>query len=196
VAKIPLCFCIDSSASTYEFKGFIERYLSFFFHVLKSDEELADLCEICIITYGNSVKVFIPFASVYKIPKLRLEFGGPSPVSKALELAFETIDAKLHQYDQEKELYAEPLLFILTDGESTDEVSSFNRQLFNLNLKQKTLILPILFRSNQMVNKNLQQVTKFKARILSEDELLKIFKIIKQIQLQLLNSESNEKLMS
>lgn len=196
MAKIPLCFCIDSSASTYEFKAVIENYLSSFFHVLKSDEELAKFCEICIITYGNSVKVINPFASVYKIPKLRLEIGGPSPLSKALELAAETIEAKLHQYDQEKELYAEPLLIILTDGESTDEVSSFNRQLFNLNLKQKTLILPILFGSNQVVNKNLQQLTKLKARILSEDELLKIFKIIKQIQLQLLNSESNEKLMS
>lgn len=193
--KIPLCLCIDSSASTYEFKGFIERYLSFFFHALKS-EELADLCEICIITYGNSVKVFVPFVSVYKIPKLRLEIGGTSPLSNALELAFETIEAKLNQYEQQSELYSEPLLIILTDGESTDEISSFNQQLFNLNLKQKTLILPILFGSNQLINNHLQHLTKVKARILSEDSLLEILKIIKQKQIQLVKSISNQKLFS
>lgn len=196
MAKIPLCFCIDSSASTYEFKAVIENYLSSFFHVLKSDEELAKFCEICIITYGNSVKVINPFASVYKIPKLRLEIGGPSPLSKALELAFETIETKLHQYEQQSELYSEPLLIIFTDGESTDEISSFNQQLFNFNLKQKILILPILFGSNQVVNKHLQQLTKVKARILSEAGLFEILKIIKQKQIQLVKSISNQKLLS
>jgi uncharacterized protein YegL len=102
---------------------------------LRNDVELSSKAEICLITFGhNGVTAwrgtepappgespFVP-ASRFEVP--RLEAGGVTPMTEALELAMRLIAEEKRELRRRNLSYYRPVKWLVTDGEPTDDSGS------------------------------------------------------------------------
>lgn len=85
----------------------------------------AQSVELCVISFGP-VTVQSDFALLREMPQLHFEADGVTPIKEALELAMLKVTERKQAYRDHGISYYRPWIFLLTDGEPTDNNGGFS----------------------------------------------------------------------
>lgn len=131
--RVPVVMLMDNS---YSMRGepidALNTALADMQERLHHDPELSSKAEICLITFGHNgvaawhgsepappgVNPFVP-ASRFEVP--RLDAGGVTPITSAVELAIRLIANEKRELRARNLSYYRPVMWCVTDGEPTDD---------------------------------------------------------------------------
>jgi uncharacterized protein YegL len=88
---------------------------------IKDDELAQKRAEICVITFGSVAQVSVPFTEGRDLEPAPLTAGGATPLGQALHIAMTQLTAQKAAYKEAGLEYYRPWLFVLTDGQPTDQ---------------------------------------------------------------------------
>ena len=80
--------------------------------------------EIAIVTFGGSVQKVQDFVSAGAFVAPNLNAGGGTPMGEAIALGLQLVKSRKAEYKSSGVLYYQPWVFLITDGEPTDEWQS------------------------------------------------------------------------
>lgn len=119
--RTPCVLLLDTSASM---EGEKMRRLNAGFRAFRDDilrnPMAAQSVELCVISFGP-VQVQSEFALLREMAPLQLEADGVTPLKEALELAMLKVTERKQAYRDHGISYYRPWIFLLTDGEPTDQ---------------------------------------------------------------------------
>ena len=118
--RTPCVLLLDTSGSM---EGPKIRRLNAGFRAFRSDIQrnamAAQSVELCVISFGP-VKVQSEFSLLKEMPDLQFNAEGATPLKEALELAMLKVTERKRLYQDHGISYYRPWIFLLTDGEPTD----------------------------------------------------------------------------
>jgi uncharacterized protein YegL len=121
----PRCACIlllDSSGSmTGEPVNQLNAGLISFSEAIKKDTLTSLRVEVAIITFGGEVKVMQDFISAGQFNPPTLTTNGTTPMGGAVHAALDKIQERKAFYKQNGLDYFRPWIFMITDGNPTDD---------------------------------------------------------------------------
>ncbi len=98
-----------------------------------SDDSLARLrVDVAMVTFGGEVRVQRDFTTVGDLQAPTLVAEGGTPMGAAVTHALSMVDARKRRYKELGLDYYQPWVFLLTDGEPTDDISQAARQVREL----------------------------------------------------------------
>ena len=89
---------------------------------IKEDELARKRAEVVVITFDTEARVVIPFTEGRDLQSRRFVPGGTTAMGAALNVAMDELDAQKQAYRNADLEYYRPWLFVLTDGEPTDDL--------------------------------------------------------------------------
>ncbi|UKJ75381.1 vWA domain-containing protein [Azospirillum brasilense] len=91
---------------------------------LKDDDDACDAVQIAIIRMGDDdqVETLIPFTDAADFLAPAVRANGSTPLGKAVDMAMSMIEDQKQRYRQAGVTYKRPWLFVMSDGEPTDEI--------------------------------------------------------------------------
>lgn len=121
--RVPICLLVDTSLSMRENDCLdkINRGISSFIDDMKKDIYASTSVELCIITFGETVKEEIPFTEISKVNFRSLSPCGETPLGKAAQMAINAVKKRLKLYDSVGNNYYNPWIIIISDGMADDK---------------------------------------------------------------------------
>ena len=119
------CLLVDVSGSMSQ-NGKIDqlnRALAEFRDQVCSDSLSAKRVEVCVISFGTSVKIETPFINVSSFVAPVLSAGGMTAMGEGIRYALEIVHQRCHEYHQMGIECFKPFVMMITDGLPTDDVS-------------------------------------------------------------------------
>lgn len=121
--RLPVYLMLDTSGSMYgEPIEAVKNGVSVLLSALKSDPYALETAYISIITFSSDVKQIVPLTDINSVSEPSLSAGGCTELGKALEVVSECIDKEVVKSSREKKGDWKPMVFIMTDGEPTDNI--------------------------------------------------------------------------
>jgi uncharacterized protein YegL len=90
---------------------------------LQGDSLASKRVEVCIYTFGP-VKKVVDFVSAGSFTAPKLMADGLTPMGEAINAALDALEARKATYKQNGVSYYRPWVFLMTDGEPTDDVEA------------------------------------------------------------------------
>jgi uncharacterized protein YegL len=122
----PRCACVlvlDTSGSMSGRKiAELNAGLARLVRELKADDTAAKAVELAIVSFGP-VELMLDFTVVHEVTPPTLSARGNTPMGKALNEALELVESRKAHYRSVGLPYYRPWVFLITDGEATDDVS-------------------------------------------------------------------------
>ena len=87
---------------------------------LINDSLAAQRVEVCVITFGGQVQTLVPFVVASEFVPPTLEANGETPMGAAIVHAIQAIEDRKQLYRRNGLHYYRPWIFLITDGEPTD----------------------------------------------------------------------------
>ncbi len=117
--RLPICFCLDISGSMAgnPIKQLNDGLQSFFASIRENDETRA-AADICIVTFGGTVDIFLPFGKMEKdqsVPRLQATTS-LTPIGEGILTALELLALRKDGYKHLGIKYYQPWLVVITDG--------------------------------------------------------------------------------
>lgn len=123
--RCPVVLLLDSSSSMAGAPiEELQRGVGQFYEELAGDPIARLSAEICVIPFGESVKVIRPFETVMEAagkPRPWLSAEGPTPMGQAISLGLEEIHRRRSFYRQQGHAAYKPWMVLMTDGQPNDE---------------------------------------------------------------------------
>ena len=89
---------------------------------LSGDALASQRVEVAVVTFGgNGVQVVHDFATAGQFEPSRLSAGGGTPMGAAIVEAIDLVEQRKGQYKANGIVYYRPWVFLITDGEPTDD---------------------------------------------------------------------------
>lgn len=88
---------------------------------LMNDATASGCAEISVIAFSDDARIVQPFAPVPDFVPPELSAGGLTAMNQAIILALEELEKRKQIYRAERIPYYRPWIFLMTDGEPTDE---------------------------------------------------------------------------
>ncbi len=130
--RTPCVLLLDTSSSMQGEK--IQR-LNAGFRAFREDilrnPMAAQSVDLCVITFGP-VRLRSDFGSLREMETLRFEAEGITPMKEALELAMVRVTERKQAYAAHSVSHYRPWIFLLTDGEPTDDSGYFSQSYRSL----------------------------------------------------------------
>ena len=124
--RTPCVLLVDTSGSM---EGEKIRRLNAGFRAFRDDilrnPMAAQSVELCVISFGP-VKVQSEFALLKEMSQLHFEADGVTPLKEGLELAVLKVTERKQSYRDHGISYYRPWIFLLTDGEPTDNNGGYS----------------------------------------------------------------------
>lgn len=118
---LPCVLILDVSASMEgDPIAFVNRALTRAVEVIADDSIASRRVEICLITFGSSVKVEVPFQTSSQYSPKKLFAGGLSSLNTALIMAMDEIEKRMEAYSSLDVASCTPWIFLLSDGYPSD----------------------------------------------------------------------------
>lgn len=121
--RLPVYLALDNSGSMYgepiiAAKNGVQALIS----TLRSDPYALETAYISLITFNSSAQQVVPLTELasFQMPEIKAE--GCTALGEALELISEKIDTEVTKTTEEVKGDWRPLVFILSDGEPTDDI--------------------------------------------------------------------------
>lgn len=119
------CLLVDVSGSM-SVNGKIDQLnqaLAQFKDQVCQDSLSAKRVEVCVISFGSTVKVETPFVGVSRFVAPTLRAGGMTAMGEGIRRALEEVRQRCHLYHQMGIECFKPFVMMITDGLPTDDVS-------------------------------------------------------------------------
>lgn len=117
--RVLICLCIDSSYSMAERMKSLNRGVQEFLEGMCQNILAVDATEICIVSFGDKVKVECPFDNVRKAVGRKIYVNGSETrLGAGVKKSLEEIDRRLKELTGQ--LCYLPWLIIISDGDATD----------------------------------------------------------------------------
>ncbi len=122
-----VCLCVDASSELSdiqksEMKDGIERY----FNAIEEDNEAFNSVDLCVISFGDSVRILREFSTLEennKLPELLFGYSTGAKLNDAVELALVLLDErKQHYINMDIEFY-QPELIIIGGSKPDDDTN-------------------------------------------------------------------------
>jgi uncharacterized protein YegL len=108
------------------------------------DDDLASVrVDLSVITFGQTVSVIQNFATVSESQAPELKVNGMTPMGEAIVTALKAIENRKQEYRTAGISYYRPWLFVITDGEPTDNVQEASGMLQNAIMSKKVIFFGI-----------------------------------------------------
>jgi uncharacterized protein YegL len=88
---------------------------------LLKDDLAPQRVEVSIITFGGKVSTVVPFTSAHDFVAPTLDATGETPMGEAIVKAIEAVEERKKVYRGNGLHYYRPWIFLITDGEPTDD---------------------------------------------------------------------------
>lgn len=122
--RLPVYLVLDTSGSMYgepieSVKNGVQTLIS----TLRSDPYALENAYISIITFNTTAQQVIPLTELASFQQPAIEASGCTALGGALELLSNKIDAEITKTTAEQKGDWRPLIFIMTDGAPTDNIT-------------------------------------------------------------------------
>ncbi len=118
---LPCVLVLDISASMSGSPiAFLNRALARAAEVITEDSIARGRVEVCLITFGSSVQVEVPFQLSGQYAPKKLFAGGLSSLNTALIMALDEIEKRVEAYLASDVVCCTPWIFLLSDGYPSD----------------------------------------------------------------------------
>lgn len=129
--RLPVCFCLDVSGSMSGNPiNELNDGLQSFFSSIRENDETRSAADICIVTFGGSVDIFLPFGKITKsqtIPRISATTS-LTPIGEGILTALELLNVRKTGYKELGIKYYQPWLVVITDGAPQGENSMENME--------------------------------------------------------------------
>lgn len=117
--RLPICFCLDISGSMSgnpiaELNDSLMSFLS----SIRENEETRSSADICVVTFGGSVDIALPFGRLSKeqpLPRMQATTS-LTPIGEGILTALELLSERKEGYKHLGIKYYQPWLVVITDG--------------------------------------------------------------------------------
>ena len=148
--KVPICLVLDCSGSMRYPDGTkqpkideLNRNIDAFLDYVRNDPKASKICDLCIITMGDSVRVVARYTTVDRIRFQHLAAGGGTPLGTAMTKAVELLKERRQFYRDNDIEHYKPILMVMTDGDPTDDISYISREVTEMVENKEMKIFPV-----------------------------------------------------
>ena len=122
--RLPVYLVLDTSGSMYgepieAVKNGVQTLIS----TLRSDPYALETAFISIITFNTNAQQVTSLTELASFQQPTIDAGGCTALGGALDLLAQKIDAEVTKTTAEQKGYWKPLVFLMTDGEPTDDIT-------------------------------------------------------------------------
>ncbi len=149
-ARVPVCLCLDTSASMNGAPiNELNAGVKLFYDSIKNDETARYAAEVCVITFGGIEPLkIVDFVSMdVQMEALPiLEARGATPMGEAINQALDLLEDRKNEYQENGVDYYQPWLVLMTDGHPNGVLTELERAIArtsDLCNKKKLTIFPI-----------------------------------------------------
>ena len=202
-SRIPVCLCIDTSASMRrvidgtgrdtgetEFvdgkhwriveggKNLLDNMnegLEAFYKAINSNEQAKLSCELAVVTFDDEARVLEDFGTLDKKRPVRIsETGDNTALGEGISLALKLLETRKREYRKNGVDYYQPWLVIFTDGDASDSVAEA-RQKIRSQEEEKKLTVFTFALSDDVNMKALGELSRRRPISLKTDKLEEFF---------------------
>ena len=148
--KVPMCLVLDCSGSMRYPDGTrlpkideLNNNIDAFLDYVRNDPKASKICDLCIITMGDAVRVVTRYTSIDRIHFPHLAAAGGTPLGTAMEKAIELLTERRQYYRDNDIEHYKPILMVMTDGDPTDDVSYISRRVSDMVANKEIKIFPV-----------------------------------------------------
>jgi uncharacterized protein YegL len=120
--RLPVYLMLDCSGSMAgEPIAALEMGLKALLGDLHNDPNALDTVWISVLTFASTAQVIVPLTDLHEFHPPELRAGGTTALGEAIDLLGASIAAEVHKTGPNRKGDWKPLVFVLTDGEPTDD---------------------------------------------------------------------------
>lgn len=123
--------------------GELNGGLQFYKSSLTEDPLAAKRVEVSIITFGNRIETVCDFTSVENFVPPMLQADGETPMGAAILAGLDAVEHRKQSYKANRINYYRPWVFLLTDGEPTDNWTVAAERIRRLESRKAIAFFPI-----------------------------------------------------
>ncbi|MCQ2218123.1 MAG: VWA domain-containing protein [Paludibacteraceae bacterium] len=123
--RLPVYILLDTSGSMYgEPIEAVKNGVQVLVSTLRTDPYALETAFLSIITFDSSAKQITPLTELSSFQQPNITANGCTALGEALALLANRVDAEVTKSTMEKKGDWKPLVFIMTDGEPTDDLNA------------------------------------------------------------------------
>ncbi|MBO4806242.1 MAG: VWA domain-containing protein [Paludibacteraceae bacterium] len=123
--RLPVYILLDTSGSMYgEPIEAVKNGVQVLVSTLRTDPYALETAYLSIITFDSSAKQITPLTELSSFQQPAISANGCTALGEALALLANRVDAEVTKSTMEKKGDWKPLVFIMTDGEPTDDLNA------------------------------------------------------------------------
>ena len=135
--RLPVYLLIDTSGSMYgEPIDAVKNVVQVLVSTLRQDPYALETAYLSIITFNTSAQQLTPLTELAAFQQPNIEASGCTALGEALSLLASKVDSEVTKTTAEVKGDWKPLVFIMTDGEPTDDLnkglSEFQKRKFGM----------------------------------------------------------------
>ena len=121
--RLPVYLLLDTSGSMYgEPIEAVKNGVQVLVSTLRQDPYALETAYLSIITFDSDARQVAPLTELASFQQPNLEANGGTALGEALGLLAQKVDAEVTKTTAEKKGDWKPLVFLMTDGEPTDDI--------------------------------------------------------------------------
>jgi uncharacterized protein YegL len=148
--KVPICLVLDCSGSMRYPDGTrlpkideLNNNIDAFLDYVRNDPKASKICDLCIITMGDAVRVISRYTTVDRIHFGHFSAGGGTPLGTAMATAVDLLTERRQFYRDNDIEHYKPILMVMTDGDPTDDISYISQQVSEMVANKELKIFPV-----------------------------------------------------